>query len=406
MKKFAAILIIAAFLLLTGVVSAETYNCQGSNENGVWAGTLYMGDNGEVGLSIVGVVGGTYSVDDPPYSQQQSLGSSGSPVLTQQYTINAENGQGFASCTLQDAQGNHADTYVNVYNGVVNTEQEVGFYGDDSGVYSSQEICHSEADLIQAEAASESENGDWAEVECYASGLIKWLDQYAGTKHWDGVVQGTLSTPSVISSGSVAYANQEGKIGSRCDSADWGAIEATAMDAAGDITYVYTEVYNGTLKFDQHAKAKTNEGPVTATLGLNSISLNELETRQCVDLKGTSGTVGSYSADSSGVIYSQVLANFTNGPTCGEYIPKGSFEAKSWADLDVDSYDTDTFAGLKIDPSCCHSTLQNFGIYAEAGNAIDTDSDSRDGCCRKNYLAIAFSDDDFDFAKVFKLHHH
>lgn len=403
MKKIAAGFILVTLLLFAGVVSAETYNCQGSNQNGVWGGTLYIGDDGSIGLSIVGVVGGTFTNNDPP-AQQQSLGFSSTPVLSQEYTIDATNGQGFASCTLDDAQGNHADTYVNVYNGVVNTEQEVGYYDDDSGVYSSQEICHSEADLIQAEAASESQNGDWAEVEAYASGLIKWLDQYAGTKHWDGDLNaGSLSTP-VASSGSVAYANQEGKIGNRCDSADWGAIEATSMDAAGDITYVYTEVYNGTLKFDQHAKAKTIEGLPTAALGLLQ-SGSELETKQCVDLKGTSGEIGSGSIAASEVIYSQVLANFTNGLGC-HGIPTGTFEAKSWAELDVDSYDTDTEAGLYIDPSCHHSTLEDFGIYAEAWNGIgNVDYDSKDGYCCKNYKAIAMSDDDFDFAKVFKLHH-
>ncbi len=405
MKKFAAVLIIAAFLLLAGVVSAETYNCYGSNQNGEWGGVLYMGENGEVGLSIVGVVGGTFTENGPPASTlETSLGGS-APILQQQYTINAENGQGFASCTLDDAQGNHADTYVNVYNGVVNTEQEVGFYGGDSGVYSSQEICHSEADLIQAEAASESANGDWAEVEAYASGSIRWLDQYAGTKSWGGVLDaGPLANPNPFS-GSVAYANQEGMIGGRCDSADWAAVEATAMDADGCITQVSTEVFNGTLKFDQHAKAKTIEGLTGVALGTNSFSGSDLEAEQCVDLKGTSGTVESYSADSTGVIYSQVMANFTNDPGCRGWIPTGSLEAKSWAELENDSFDTDTEAGLFIDPSCRHSTLDNFGIYAEAGNAIDTDSDSKDGSCRKDYLAIAKSDDDWNFAKVFKIHH-
>ncbi|MBP1929018.1 hypothetical protein J2741_001565 [Methanolinea mesophila] len=406
MKKCVAGLVLTLMLLLAGVVSAQTYDCYGSNQNGEWAGTLYMGENGEVGLSIVGVVGGTFSADGPVNSPQNSLGSSGSPVLSQQYTIDAENGQGFASCTLDDAQGNHADTYVNVYNGVVNTEQEVGFYGKDSGVYSSQEICHSEADLIQAETASESANGDWAEVEAYASGTIRWLDQYAGTKSWGGVLEtGQLGT-STSSSGSVAYANQEGMIGGRCDSADWAAVEATAMDEDGCISLVSTEVFNGTLKFDQHAKAKTIEGSLKGTLGVNGFSGSELEAEQCVDLKGTSGTVESFSADSTGVIYSQVLANFTNGPHCGGWIPTGSLEAKSWAELENDNYDTDTEAGLVIDPSCRHSTLDDFGIYAEAGNALGIDSDSRDGCCRKDYLAIAKSDDDWNFAKVFRIHHY
>ena len=86
-----------------------------------------MGDNGEMGISIIGVVGGTFSPAGDTNTQQQLQGSSYNPVLTQQYTINVENGQGFAACSLDDAEGNHADTYVNVTNGVVTTEQEVGF---------------------------------------------------------------------------------------------------------------------------------------------------------------------------------------------------------------------------------------------------------------------------------------
>ena len=73
MKKIAAVLIIAAFLLLAGVVSAQTYDAVGSNQNGAWASTLYMGDNGEMGISLIAVVGGSFTPVSDPDTQQ--LGS-------------------------------------------------------------------------------------------------------------------------------------------------------------------------------------------------------------------------------------------------------------------------------------------------------------------------------------------
>jgi hypothetical protein len=381
MKKIAAVLIIAAFLLLAGVVSAQTYDAVGSNQNGAWASTLYMGDNGEMGISLIAVVGGSFTPVSDPDTQQLSLGASYNPILSQQYKINAENGLGFAACSLDDAQGNHADTYVNVTNGVVTTEQEVGFVDKEcsSGVYSSQELDESCAELIQAEAAAEGANGDWAEVEAYASGFVKCVEQYAQT---------TTETPELLGipvgfhSESKTYAEQEVEIGSKKrpkSPADWGFVEATALDHLGNLALANATVYNGTLDFCQSAKIESDE-------------CTELSTSQLGDLCGTSGTIENYAGNAAGDIYSHVKINFTN--ECPN--DKGSLTLllPGWSAVETNG-DTDTEAGLLLTKKS--GTTDHFGVYADTQG----DSDSTHSSILKCNHAGAFSDDNYNNAWVF-----
>jgi hypothetical protein len=386
MRTIAVGLILVTLMLLVTGAMAQTYYCSQSNQNGVWGGTLYMGDDGSIGIAVVAVAGGTY--DSGPITSTMGDPASKSPILQQQYTINAENGQGFAMCALDDAQGNHADTYVNVANGNVDTTQEVGTVEKScsSGVYSSQVLDESEADLIQAEADAQAANGDWAEVETYVSGVIHCLDQDAMTTTRTGGIAADSLGGRSHHSVSETEAWQRGSIGSRCNSDTSGIIEATSLDADGNFAIVSANVTDGKMKFFQEAEVETGHCG------------DELENFQWVDLKGKSGEVVGYSANATEGIHSLVMANFSN---CHG---TGSFEAITWAGVD-NGWDTDTEAGLKIDPSCC-GKLHNFDVYAEAQSGEGViKSDSLDYfCCRKDYLAIAKSDDDSAWAIVHKTH--
>jgi hypothetical protein len=299
-----------------------------------------------------------------------STGTLYTPILSQQYKINAENGLGFAACSLDDAQGNHADTYVNVTNGVVTTEQEVGFVDGkcSSGVYSSQELDESCAELVQAEAASEGANGDWAEVEAYASGFVKCVEQYAQTTTNNPVL--LTSIPEPVSE-TKTFAEQKGSIGTfggrheEKHLADWASLEATALDHDGNLAVAFTEVYNGSVEFSQCANVETSTPTEFTGLALFPVSENKASTDQWVELKGTSATVADYAGSASGEIYSQVLTNFTN--PCTKY---GSLGITSWSEAEING-DTDTEAGL-IGITGKPKDLKNFGLFAET----DSDSDS------------------------------
>ena len=140
---------------------------------------------------------------------------------------------------------------------------------------------------------------------------------------------------------SETYAKQEAQIGTICEPADWGFLEATALDHNGNLAIASTEVYNGTL-----------DGPLTfggfhQCANVESNEYSHLSTLQIGDLYGTSGTIENYAGNATGDVYSHVKLNFT---TDCDHTGTVVFTLlnPAWSKVDAESNgDTETQAGLK-----------------------------------------------------------
>jgi hypothetical protein len=249
----AVILVISLFI---GGVMAETYTATGGNGNGEYAATLYVDENGNMALALAGVVQGTLDPVTPATPPQASFGIPGpvvTPVISQDYTINAQDGQGFAGCSVVGSNGNQAATSLSVESGQATVHQEAGVaeISHDESItrieaYAEQTVDEgSYGDNIAAFTYAKTLIGNSASVQAQASGMMNVL-QRAGAYQgiWD------LGDDDVLNLDN-AYATQAGVLGPGM--VNNGFAGATGLDSQGNVARVGSNVEDGTLIFNQDA---------------------------------------------------------------------------------------------------------------------------------------------------------
>lgn len=263
MKRAVITCAVILFLsLIVASVSAETWTTTGGNDNGQYTATLYVDESGNMALALAGVVQGTLDPATPFTSPQGPLavpapGSTG--VVSQDYTLNAQNGQGFAGCSVVDAQGNTAGTSLSVESGQATVRQAAGFGFPDLGalsiplpvnmVYAGQIVDDgSYGNSIAAQTFAKTPSGNTAGVYVTADGTMYVIQEaFAVEGTWDPEYENI----EIILNG--AFAAQAGDVGSGV--VNNGFAGASGLDYLGNFAQVGSHVDDGYMVFDQEAVA-------------------------------------------------------------------------------------------------------------------------------------------------------
>jgi hypothetical protein len=296
--------------LCSAAVSAETYYFEGATSNGEYTGTLVVGNDGSAALSLAAVSGGTLS--GPAYSKP-APGPTTEPMVSQDLTLNAWNGQGFAGCSVMGASGDSASTGTLVSGTQAAISQEAGLIGTQylqfgngisfEGVYASQQVSGGSAgSSLSSSTGAVSASGDTVVVDAVTDGPFSFT-QYAMAGSGGYKLQNIDQT---LLSG--AYAMQSGDFGS--DVVEKGFAGAEGTDTTGKNVFVSSLIENGSLYFDQEVAA----GIVDSAYGLSPLDgrITGSSAWQNYTLTGTGGVVRSDSINAEGQIYTRNMAEFHN----------------------------------------------------------------------------------------------
>jgi hypothetical protein len=359
MRFLTGILVLA---LLVGIAGAETFVFEGTTSNGEYSGTLVINNDGSKALSLAAVSDGTMSSPESTPLQLTSPAPEPDfdvePMVSQNWTFDVENGEGFAGCSMIGASGDQAWTAADVAGTQATLNQEVGIISlvypvlgrqeypdiDARGVYAYQELEGGTAgSSMSSETAVVSATGDQAGVAAGTDGSFE-LVQGATTG------RGSLVMDPVGVNLIGALAGQAGNFGS--DFVENGAVSAFAGDGLGNTATTSSSIVNGTLYFAQLVGA----GSFDLMSGLRGPIMRDVETGefnaagagafalQMIEGEGVnsfmSSTTGATSAggDSAGVQASAF-------GTCEEYIEQIAIVGTANADMDIGNGASGTISG-------------------------------------------------------------
>lgn len=308
------IITLVSLFILAAAASADTYSANGGNSNGEWAATFYIDENGNMAGSIAGVVQGTLEPYTPSSSPQNSLVDA-TPVscldniVYQVYTIDAENGQGFAGCSAVGAGGSTASTGASVTGGVLNVGQFAAVFSpgltqnlgvsDFEAAAAGQAILDSYGTSVQAITQASGSNGGSSVVDAYVEGTLDGLLQVAGAGSGLPISTGIGTPPEAY--GSIAF--QAGDIGSGV--VNYGSVRAVSTDTNGNRVRAYAEVSNGSIEFEQ-----LTYGAGSLFTGVAPSSY--LYAKEFVLLSGTQGRIATNAKTGDGSAFTRSNVRFSN----------------------------------------------------------------------------------------------
>ncbi len=254
--------------LLVGAAGAQTFNFEGTTSTGQYTGTMVLNDDGSRGLSIAGVSGGTLSA--PVYSVPAE-DPVGEPMVSQEWTIDATDGEGFAGCSVVGASGDQAWTSTDVVGKVATVGQVAGSIDISpwvltlNGVYAGQQISTGAvgafafpdpSGFINSVSMGTSAKGDTATIQARSTGSM-YLTQGAAagsaSVDVDPVyvgVNGAVAGQSGVSEGALNALNT-------VNGNQNVFVSGSAVDAQGNTADTSTRVQGGVLFFDQVVGAGT-----------------------------------------------------------------------------------------------------------------------------------------------------